>query len=165
MTKRTGRLAVLKADKGRPCRLAVSCATSQAKVRSVWNARPPSAVIERPCSRVSSRISGRNFESGGKMLGTYKTSPARWGLYSSGILTWTLVSGSKVRLAACMAETAWRGERQYSTCMHASVKHEWKTTCDARMSAAQHSKGRTEFQADEFVRSATDNTCVRGPFR
>eukprot|EP00965_Chrysotila_dentata_P117658 3887185-Pleurochrysis_carterae.AAC.3 len=43
------------------------------------------------------------------MLGTYNTSLVRWGLYSSAIRTWTLVSGSKVHLAACIAGTAYGG--------------------------------------------------------
>eukprot|EP00965_Chrysotila_dentata_P261806 6214372-Pleurochrysis_carterae.AAC.2 len=83
ITRRTGRSADANADKGSSYKAAVSKATSAASVSSVWKARSPAAVIVRPCSRVSSRISGRMWESGGKMLGTCSTSESRNGLTTS----------------------------------------------------------------------------------
>eukprot|EP00965_Chrysotila_dentata_P031287 1041779-Pleurochrysis_carterae.AAC.1 len=77
MTIRTGRAGVVNADKGREEREAVSNATSLAKVSSVCNAIPPFALMLRPCSRVSSAISGKKFERGGKIRGTYSTSLLR----------------------------------------------------------------------------------------
>eukprot|EP00965_Chrysotila_dentata_P116315 3845210-Pleurochrysis_carterae.AAC.1 len=65
-----GRLTRENAERGNSSKDAVSSATSDTIDSSVRNASPPSGVIDRPCSRESSRISGKNLFKGGKMLGT-----------------------------------------------------------------------------------------------
>eukprot|EP00965_Chrysotila_dentata_P073149 2417475-Pleurochrysis_carterae.AAC.1 len=60
---------MVKAEKGKLRKVAVSSATSRAKLSSVWIARPPFSLIARPCSRVSSRMSDKNCESGGGGIG------------------------------------------------------------------------------------------------